>query len=287
MRAVAVLVAAALGGCAPSPQPVPEPRPVPPSTAPQPDFSALERRHGARIGVFALDTGTGEQVAHRADERFAYASTVKALVVGVILRTDVDLDKVIPHPASELITHSPVTEKHTELTVRALCDAAVRYSDNTAANLLFRELGGPGAFGRAMRDLGDTTLHADRYEPDLNTAVPGDIRDTSTPRALATSLRAMAVDDALPDDKRAVLVDLMRRNTTGDKLIRSAAPAGWVVGDKTGTAAYGTRNDIAVLWPPGRPPIVLAVLTSHPDADADPDDALVAEAARIALTTLT
>ncbi|GAA4411969.1 class A beta-lactamase [Actinokineospora soli] len=283
----ALLLMSTLFACSPARQlPVASTSAATKTEARTADFGPLENRRGARIGVYAVDTGSGREIAHRADERFAYASTFKALLVGAVLLRDVNLDEVIRYSGADLVAHAPITGERTELTVRELCDAAVRYSDNTAANLLLRELGGPAGFADAMREIGDTTLHADRFETDLNTAVPHDIRDTSTPKALATSLEALTTGDALPEDERAFLVDLLRRNTTGDALIRAATPDGWIVGDKTGTAAYGTRNDIAVIWPPDRAPIVIAVLTTHPDPDAEPDDALVAEAARIALDAL-
>ncbi len=290
--ATAALAVLALVGCSPAPRQAAGPAPSSTTTTSSvqrdSDFAALERQHAARLGVYALDTGTGRELAHRPDERFAFASTFKALATGAVLRSNsvAELAKVVHYGPADLVPNSPVTGPRTSMTLRELADAAVRYSDNTAGNLLLRELGGPAGFTRAMRDLGDTTLRSDRFEVELNTAVPGDPRDTSTPRALATTLRTLALGDALPAGERAILVDLLRANTTGGKLIRAAAPTGWVVGDKTGSGGYGTRNDIAVLWPPNRPPIVLAVLSSHPTPDADPDDALVAAAAKIALDAL-
>jgi beta-lactamase class A len=195
---------------------------------------------------------------------------------------------VITYTAADVVSNSPVTEKHVDsgMTLREIADAAVRFSDNTAGNLLFRELGGPAALGEALRALGDTTTRVDRIEPELNDTSPGDLRDTSTPRVLAADLRAFAVDDVLPAEKRDVLVDLLRRNTTGDKAIRAGVPGGWVVGDKTGSAAYATRNDIAVLWPPNRAPIVLAVLSDRGTVDAARDDALLARATEVVVEAL-
>jgi beta-lactamase class A len=254
------------------------------------DFAELERAFDARLGVYAIDTATGREIGHRDGERFAYASTHKALSTAAVLQRNTlpEMEEVVRYTAADLVEYSPVTEQHVEtgMTLREVADAAIRFSDNTAANLLFRELGGPAALGEALREIGDTTTHVDRLEPELNEAVPGDVRDTSTPRALATSLRAFAVDDALPAEKREVLVDLMRRNTTGDKTIRAGVPDGWVVGDKTGSASYGTRNDIAVVWPPDRAPIVLAVLSSRATADAARDDTLLARATEVVVEAL-
>ncbi|MCZ4126010.1 class A beta-lactamase [Streptomyces sp. H39-S7] len=253
-------------------------------------FGELEQKFGARLGVYALDTGSGRTVTHRPDERFAYASTCKALLAGAVLNNNSlrQLDRLVHYSRDDVISNSPITERHvtTGLTVRELCDAAIRYSDNAAANLLFRELGGPRGLQDALRALGDNVTRCDRYEAALSDAVPGDLRDTSTPRALAGDLRAYVLGAVLPADKRAVLTDWLQRNTTGDHTIRAGTPAGWQVGDKTGTGGYGTRNDIAVIWPPGAAPLVLAVLSRRDTKDAERDDALIAGAAEIALGTL-
>lgn len=254
-------------------------------------FVELERKYDARLGVYALDTGSGRTVVHRPDERFAYASTCKALLAGAVLAKNSlrQLDRLVRYSRGDLISNSPITERHvaTGLSVRELCDAAVRYSDNAAANLLFRELGGPRGLQDALRGLGDDVTRCDRYEVALSDAVPGDLRDTSTPRALADDLRAYVLGTALPAEKRAVLTDWLRRNTTGDHTIRAGTPVGWQVGDKTGTGGYGTRNDIAIVWPPGAAPLALAVLSRRDTKDAERDDALLARAAEVAFDGFT
>lgn len=254
-------------------------------------LARLEEDAGARVGVYAVDTGSGRVVAHRADERFAYASTIKALAVGALLdSTDAaDLDAVVAFTAEDLVTYSPITEGRTGtgMPLGEVVDAAVRFSDNTAANLILERLGGPEGLASALRAIGDDTTEPARIEPDLNDWAPGEVRDTSTPRAMATSLRAYALGDGLADPAdRALLVDLLQRNTTGDDLIRAGAPDDWVVGDKTGTGAWGTRNDIAILWPPDRAPIVIAVMTSQDGPDDEPDDALVRDATALAIAAL-
>ena len=254
-------------------------------------FAELERKYDARLGVYALDTGSGRTVVHRPDERFAYASTCKALLAGAVLAKNSlrQLDRLVRYSRGDLISNSPITERHvaTGLSVRELCDAAVRYSDNAAANLLFRELGGPRGLQDALRGLGDDVTRCDRYEVALSDAVPGDLRDTSTPRALVDDLRAYVLGTALPPEKRAVLTDWLRRNTTGDHTIRAGTPVGWQVGDKTGTGGYGTRNDIAIVWPPGAAPLALAVLSRRDTKDAERDDALLARAAEVAFDGFT
>ncbi|GAB3985020.1 class A beta-lactamase [Actinoallomurus acanthiterrae] len=248
-------------------------------------FQALEKQHDARLGVWALDTGTGRVVSWRAGERFAYASTHKVLSSGSVLRQDSmkRLNTVVKYTSKDLVNYSPITEKNVDkgMTVRALCDAALRYSDNTAANLLFRELGGPSALQAALRRIGDVTTHVDRNEPTLNTAIPGDVRDTTTPWQMGLDLRKYVLSPLLPAPKRAMLIDWMRRNTTGGALIRAGFPSDWTVGDKTGSGDYGTRNDVAVAWPPHRAPIVITVYTTRSTKDAKTDDSLVAAAAKV------
>ncbi|WBQ06557.1 class A beta-lactamase [Kribbella sp. CA-293567] len=281
----------------PAPTAAPPPAPTPvvataPLSTPTPtttrQFSKLEKQYAARLGVFALDTGSRRTVSYRADERFAFASTIKALACGVLLDRAKNLDKLIRYTEADLVTYSPITEKHvaTGMTLRELCDAAVRYSDNTAANLILVELGGPAGLQTSLRRMGDRVTNSNRNEPTLNEAVPGDVRDTSTPRALAGSLQKLTLGRTLPPPKRAILVNWLRTNTTGDTTIRAGVPKDWKVGDKTGTAGYGSRNDIAILWPPNRAPIVLAVLTTKGVKDAKADDALIAAAAREVVAVL-
>lgn len=254
------------------------------SSAPSADarFAKLEKTFDARLGVHALDTGTGRTLEYKPDERFAYASTAKALLAAVVLdqTTDSQLEEIVSYDESDLLDYAPVTEQNvdTGMSLRALGDAAVRYSDNTAANLLFDRIGGPAGFDAALEAIGDDVTQADRNEPTLNEATPGDPRDTSTPRALATDLERFVLGDALEPGDRETLTSWLVGNTTGDNLIRAGVPAGWTVGDKTGGARYGTRNDIAVIWPTDGAPIVLAILSSRAAADAEYDDALIAEA---------
>ncbi|MFE9580979.1 class A beta-lactamase [Nocardia sp. NPDC006044] len=250
----------------------------------------LERRFDARIGVFALATATGRTIAHRADEPFAFCSTFKALATAAILHRNPlsHLDTVVTYSDADLMKSSAITRDHvaTGMTISALFDAAVRYSDGTAGNLLLRDLGGPAELTAYLRTLGDTVTRMDRTEPFITEATPGDPRDTSTPRALATDFQQIVLGDALPDDKRALLLDLLERNLTGAQRIRAGVPRDWRVADKTGTGDYGTLNDIAVLWPPNTAPIVLAIMSSKPAKDASYDQAVLAEAARYVTSAL-
>ncbi|MGD6792663.1 class A beta-lactamase [Metabacillus indicus] len=254
------------------------------------DFAELEEKFDAKLGVFALDTGTNRTVTYHPDDRFAYASTHKALAVGALLqqKSIEDLNQRITYTREDLVNYNPITEKYidTGMTLKELADASLRYSDNTAGNFILEQLGGPAGFKKTLKDIGDNTTSPERMEPDLNEVNPGETHDTSTPRALAASLQAFILGDALPTEKRKLLIDWMKRNTTGDALIRAGVPEGWAVADKTGSGSYGTRNDIAVIWPPKGDPIVLAVLSSRDKKEADYDDKLIAEATEKAIKAL-
>ena len=253
-------------------------------------LTALEAEYKARLGVFALDTGTNTAVSWRADERFAYASTHKALTSAALLDEFgiTGLTEAVPITAADIASYSPVTEQHigTTMTLAELAQASVQMSDNTAANIVMERLGGPAGFDAILADLGDDVTEVARIEPALNEATPGDTRDTTTPRAFATDLQAYLLGDLLDDESRVALTTWMTDATTGDTLIRAGVTADWTVADKSGAAGYGTRNNIAVLWPTDGDPIVMAVMSSKSAADADYSDQLVADAAHVAIDAL-
>lgn len=284
-----VLASGLLSGCGSGPTRAPSPAASSPDRATQ-ALAQVERHFHARLGVYAIDTGTGRTVTYRADERFAYASTAKALYSGILLKrsTDAQLDEVVHYRAADILDYAPITKEHvrTGMKLRDVIAAALRYSDNTAANLMLDRLGGPRQVQVALRGLGDRTTHTDRTEPSLNTAIPGDVRDTSTPRALGTDLRSFVLGDTLPPSRRALLTNWLVTNTTGDPYIRAGVPSGWKVGDKTGNGSYGTRNDIAVAWPPAGSPITIAIQSSRSTKNATSDDALIADATKAALAAL-
>ncbi len=252
----------------------------------------METTHSARLGVYAIDSGTGRTVVHRDGERFPIASTFKGLACGALLR-DHPLatgyfDQVIHYSRSELVANSPVTEKHVDagMTVAELCDATITLSDNTAGNQLLKLLGGPEGFTAFLRSIGDTVSRLDRWEPELNTAIPGDERDTTTAAALAIDYRNLVLGDILAEPERERLKSWLVAAKTGGARIRAALPADWTVGDKTGSPAYGGALDVAIAWPPGRAPLVIAVLSTKFEQNAEPDNPLVAEAARAAIGAL-
>lgn len=255
-------------------------------------FTALERELGGEIGVAAIDSASGRTIGHRQDRRFPMCSTFKAVLAAAVLaRADAVpglLDKRLALPKDSFVSYSPITGKHAgdAMSVAELCAAALQYSDNTAANTLMRELGGPSALTQFARALGDRHFRLDRWETELNSAIPGDERDTTTPMAMAHTLRKLLLQDGLPPARQSLLREWMLGNTTGDTRIRAAVPPGWRVADKTGTGSYASASDIAVIYPPDRAPIVLAIYTRQPAKDAEARSDIIARAAKTALDAL-
>ena len=261
------------------------------------ELRALEREHGARLGVFAWNTSTNETVLHRAGERFPICSLFKTVAVAAVLR-DLDRDgtylrTTIRYTRDDIAGagHVPVTGLPQNLeqgmTVEELCAATITFSDNGAANLLLRELGGPAAITRFCRSLGDDITRLDRWEPDLNSAEPDRITDTTTPLAIGRTYARLTLTRALGTADRERLTGWLLANTTGDRRLRAGLPADWRVAEKTGSGSYGTTNDAGIAWPPGRGPVVLAVLATKPaDAQAPADEPLLAKTARIVSAAL-
>ena len=250
----------------------------------------IEKASGGRLGVGVLDTGNGRRAGHRADERFPLCSTFKFLAAAFVLaRVDQRkerLERRVVYGPRDLVTHSPVTEKHadgTGMTVAQLCEATLTVSDNTAANLLLHSFGGPKGLTAFMRSIGDAKTRLDRFETALNEARPGDLRDTTTPAAMSRSMQKILLGDILTQPSRAQLLQWLDGNKTGDERIRAGLPADWKVGDRTGSGQNGTTNDIAILRPPGRAPILLSVyLTETAAAPAARNAALASVAAAVA-----
>ena len=247
----------------------------------------IEVAVAGRLGVAVLDTGSGALDGHRLDERFPMCSTFKFLAAAMVLaRVDAGqerLDRRVVVTRESLLEWAPVTSKRVGgagMTVAELCEAAITVSDNTAANLLLASAGGPTAVTAFARRLGDGVTRLDRTEPTLNEGTPGDPRDTSTPRAMAQTLRTVLLGDALSAAGRAQLVAWMSANTTGGKRLRAGVPSDWRVADKTGTGRLGTTNDVGVLWPPRRAPLVVVSYLTECKAPADAREAALASVAR-------
>ncbi|QIZ39724.1 class A beta-lactamase [Saccharopolyspora sp. ASAGF58] len=257
-----------------------------------PAFADLERRYDARLGLFAVNVHTGQFLGHRAGERFAMCSTFKTYAAAALLREHgLDsgyFDKMIHYTEADLVDGSPITKPNagTGMMVHELCAAAITRSDNTAANLLLAELGGPATIAPFARSIGDGSTRLDRWEPDLNMAIPGDERDTTTPAGIAAGYRALVVGDALRGPEHDRLTGWLFANTTGGKRIRAGLPPTWRTGDKTGTGDYASGNDVAVTWTDKGHPIVIAVLTSRPRKGDEVNNGLHVDTARVVAEAL-
>jgi beta-lactamase class A len=249
-------------------------------------FARTEAESGGRLGVAVLDTSNGSRAGHKADERFPMCSTFKLLAAAAILRR-VDagkeqLNRRVAYAKSDLVAYSPITEKHIDsgMTLAELCEAAITLSDNTAGNLLLASLGGPQGFTAFARTLGDTMTRLDRIETALNEATPGDPRDTTTPAAMLANIRALVLGDALSEPSRGQLKAWLLANKTGGGRLRAGLPGDWAVGDKTGSGEFGTTNDVGVIWPPGRAPIVVTIYFTETRAALEQRIAVLASVGR-------
>lgn len=250
-------------------------------------LAELEKSTGGRLGVALINTADNSQIVYRGAERFPMCSTSKVMAASAILKQSETkkelLNQRVEIKKSDLVNYNPIAEKHldTGMTLGELSAAALQYSDNTAMNKLIAELGGPAGVTKFARSIGDSTFRLDRTEPTLNTAIPGDKRDTTSPLAMAKSLQNLALGKALGEPQRAQLVEWLKGNTTGAESIRAGLPATWVVGDKTGSGDYGTTNDIAVIWPENHAPLVLVTYFTQPHQDAKARKDVLAAAAKI------
>ncbi len=250
-------------------------------------LSTLEKYSQGRLGVALINTKDNSQITYRGEERFAMASTSKVMAVAAVLKESEKqaglLDKNITIKKSDLVAYSPITEKHivTGMSLAQLSAATLQYSDNTAMNKILDYLGGPSKVTQFARSINDVTYRLDRKEPELNTAIHGDPRDTTSPIAMAKSLQALALGDALGQSQRQQLVTWLKGNTTGDHSIKAGLPKHWIVGDKTGSGDYGTTKDIAVIWPENHAPLILVVYFTQQEQDAKYRKDIIAKAAEI------
>jgi beta-lactamase class A len=238
-----------------------------------PDFAtriaAIQARTGGRVGVCLLDTGSGRALQFHADERFAMCSTFKLLLAAQVLSQvdarKLDLERRVAYANADLLPTSPVTKQHIaagSLSVRELCAAVVEVSDNAAANLLLNLVGGPPSLTAFLQSSGDRVTRLDRKEVELNTNLPGDPRDTTTPAAMAGTVAKLLTGDVLAPSSRDRLIGWMKNSSTGVRRLRAGLPADWTAGDKTGTGTRGAVNDVMIAFPPKRQPLVAAVYMS-------------------------
>ena len=251
------------------------------------ELSRIESDSGGRLGVAILDTGTQRHAEHRAAELFPMCSTFKLLAAAAVLKRTEDgqdqLQRRIKFQASDLVVYSPVTKDHVGadgMTLAERCAATLNYSDNTAGNLLLASLGGPQGLTAYARSIGDPITRLDRIEPDLNEAVPGDPRDTTTPAAMLQNLRSLLLGNVLSAASKDQLTAWLLGNRTGDARLRAGLPPGWRCGDKTGSGERGSTNDIGVIWPPQSAPVLVTVYLTETSATSEARNATLAEVGR-------
>jgi len=259
-------------------------------------FAELEAQHGGRLGVAFVDTSTGRITGYRMHERFGMCSTFKLPLAGVLLREAdagrLSLDEVLPFTEADMVSHAPVTRKHLSeggMTIRALAEATQKTSDNPAANLLLKRLGGPDAFTQKLRDLGDMTTRLDRYETAMNIVPTGEVRDTTSPIAMAKLISHLLAPDTLSYEGRSTLIQWMRDTATGKNRLRAGLPESWRPGNKTGTAYHKSMankyNDVAAFWPDRDTPVIVAAYYEGPGhfaAVRRKDEAVLMEVGKLA-----
>jgi beta-lactamase class A len=266
--------------------------PAEPPSSVDASIQGLEQQHNAVIGIFATNLVSGKTVAHRAQDPFAMCSTFKGYASARVLQMaqhgelSID-DKMYVDPAG-ILPNSPVTESRAggEMTLAELCQAALQQSDNAAGNLLLTRIGGPQAITAFARSIGDERSRLDRWETELNSAIPGDLRDTSTPEALGGGYRALLDGDVLAPPQRRLLEDWMRANQTSS--VRAGLPPGWTTADKTGSGDYGSTNDVGIAYGPEGQRVLLAILTRSQanDPKAENMRPLIGEVTKLVLPTL-
>lgn len=257
-------------------------------------FKSLEQKSHGMLGIYALDTNTNKSISYNAEKRFPFCSTFKVLLVSAILKKSETQPSLLQEKlffTEKEIKESgyePVTKNHIKdgMTISELCAATIMYSDNGAANLLIKKLDGLNQINAFARSIGDNTFRLDRFEPELNAAIPSDLRDTTTPIIMTKDLEKLLLGHALAPHQQHLLKTWLEHNTTGDLRIRASVPKDWIVADKTGTGEYGTTNDIAILWPPNSKPIILVIYFTQYQKDAKAKNKVIAESTKIALDEL-
>lgn len=254
----------------------------------QKQFAHLEAISGGHLGIAAINTGNQQRIEYRANESFPMGCTSKVIGVAAILKQNRQnkqlLHQRINYTKSVTTNWMPITEKHFTdgMTVSELCAAAISYSDNTAMNLLAKKLGGPAGINKFARSIQDEYFKLDHWWPREGLASPTSKQDATTPAAMTKSFQQIVLGNVLAKPQRDMLLTWLKQNTTGDKRIRAGVPNGWLVGDKTGTGFYyGETNDIAVIWPPQCPPIVVSIYYYNNKKAAPKRDDILASAARI------
>lgn len=261
----------------------------------QQNIKSIESKYGGKIGIFVIDTANNKTLNYQANKRFPFCSTFKFIVVGAILNKASKnlnlLNEKISYSKADLVNaYSPYTIKNLDngnhsMSIKSLCKAAM-LSDTTATNLLIKRLGGIEKINQFAKRAGNESFRLDRWEPYINTAIPGDSRDTSTPKDMAKIMQQLALGNQLTPKLKLTFQQWLIENNTGDQRIRAVVNKSWVVGDKTGTGDYGTTNDVAVLWPPNQKPIIISVYYTQDGKEAKANDRVIQLATKAAFNSL-
>ncbi|WP_416351067.1 class A beta-lactamase [Staphylococcus saprophyticus] len=250
------------------------------------DIEQIENEYNTKVGIYGINTENGKVYEHNADERFAFASTYKAIASGILLNkvAPSELNKKVEINESEIVANSPVTEQYLgkTMSLKALIKASMLQSDNTANNKIMQELGGVNGLKHELVQLGDDVSEPQRLEPELNYFDPNNKADTTTPRAAAQTLNSILTSNEMNGSNLSLLKQTMIENKTGDTLIKAGMPNSYTVGDKSGQAlTYATRNDLAFIYPKGQDkPIILAIYSKQNQKDAKPNDKVISDSAR-------
>ncbi len=247
-------------------------------------LQAIEREHHLKVGLYALDTNSGHVITYHANDRFPFQSTCKFIGVSALLASDKALlEKKVSVSSKELIFWSPISGQYVnqKVPLKTLAAGAISYSDNTAINIIIRELGGLGSINQFAHHIGNSSFKIAHYEVNLNSN-PKINEDTSTPKDMALSIKKIMLEDVLTNQNKALLLDWMRNNTTGYNRIRAGVPLGWSVADKTGSGSYGIANDIGIVWSPACKPVVLSIFTVSNQSNAKPSDEAIAQITKAA-----
>lgn len=251
------------------------------------ELSNLEKFSQGKLGVYLIDPSAKQSFSYNGDERFPFCSTSKILVTAKLLQDSQSLpnllDSKVDIKQTDLVNYNPITGRKVgmSMTVSELSMAALQYSDNTAMNLLLQKAGGIDAINKFARTLGDKDFLLSRNEPSLNTSIPGDIRDTTTPKSMANTVEKLTLGNGLINEKKNTLVTWMKGNTTGGASIKAGIPSTWVIADKTGTGDYGTTNDVAIMWTDKNKPLILVTYFTQFEKDAKPRKDVLSKAAKI------
>lgn len=246
---------------------------------------SIEHDLGARVGFYMRDTHTGDVIAYSEDDRFPLNSTFKLLACGALLNSvdgeAASLAETVPLVDVEVVEYSPAIEDlaragHVEVSLAEACRMTLSVSDNTAANIVLSAVGGPNGLTAFLRSIGDQATRLDRWEPELNQAVPNDARDTTTPRMIAHSIDQLVLGDALSPASRAILREWLSDHSVADALFRAALPPDWSIHDRTGAGGYGSRSIVGVFYPPHREPVIAALFITETEADLDSRNAAAA-----------